>query len=282
MSQAIPQNFMVNSKLDEYRQSIFHFLQTGLPLDYYYQRFINTSSVALKLGSLWSKKNYLNHYRAPRFIVTALANLLWNLQYPVNINTGTPLAMIECTALAYDAEMLLNDLLNSRQFSYLEEIDSKSRRLNQCLFKVESSLKGLRESFEYEHLHEINLRDVCQHMHSALKVMSNKMLELIYQNELTGERLVGQIMMLSTLFIQNPLLYSNFKEYMPTPPPPHLNPEPCTIVDVLIIFSSLTPSKRFSLCQKLVYISAEAETQLAYQLKEFHNSFLAPFEDILF
>lgn len=278
MSQSLPHHQIIASKLDEYRQSIYHFLHSGLPLEYYYKKFLGANSFLLKMSSLFKPENDLNYYRAPRFIITALANLVWNLQHPVHIETGMPLSNAEAIALCYNAEMFLNDLLNPRQFPYLDIIDSKSKRLSQCLYRMELNIKGLKNSFEYEHLHEINLKSVSLHMHSALKVMSNKMLELIYQNEKAGENLISLIMAISTLFLHHPTLYNHFSSMVTQPLPPHLNPIPCTIIDIIMLFCMLEPKKRYRFCQDLINSYLEPETQLAYQLREFHNTFLSPFE----
>jgi len=280
MSQSLPQNNIIASKLDQLRQAIYLFLKTGLPLEKYYQKFKDASVTYWKISSLFNADSYLNYYRAPRFIITALANLLWNLQHPVDIMTGTPLCLSEAISLSYDVEMFLNDLLNPSQYPFLEDIDSKSKRLSQSLLKVETFVKALRRGFDYERLHEINLHEVSKHMHSALKVMSNKLLELIYHDELAAEIVVGQIMVMGTLFIQNPLLYIYFYSELPQHTPDHLNPKPCTIIDVLIIFAHLPPSRRLKLCQKLIDSNLEAETQLAYHLREFHQICLEPFETI--
>ena len=280
MSQALPQNNIIASKLDQLRQAIYLFLKTGLPLEKYYQKFQEASVTVWKISSLFNADNYLNYYRAPRFIITALANLLWNLQHPVDILTGTPLSLSEAISLCYDVEMFLNDLLNPSQYPYLESIDSKNKRATQALLKVETFVKALRRGFDYERLHEINLHEVSKHMHSALKVMSNKLLELIYHDELAAEIVVGQIMVMGALFIQNPLLYTHFYSELPQKTPDFLNPKPCTVIDVLIIFSHLPPSRRLKLCQNLINTNFEAETQLAYHLREFHQIVLEPFETI--
>ncbi len=280
MSQSLPQNNIIASKLDQLRQAIYLFLKTGLPLEKYYQKFKEASVTIWKISSLFDADSYLNYYRAPRFIITALANLLWNLKHPVDIMTGAPLCLSDAISLSYDIEIFLNDLLNPSQYPQLEFIDSKSKRVSQTLLKVETFVKALRRGFDYERLHEINLHEVSKHMHSALKVMSNKLLELIYHDELAAEIVVGQIMVMGTLFIQNPLLYIHFYSELPQYTPDQLNPKPCTIIDVLIVFAHLPPARRLKLCQKLIDSNLEAETQLAYHLREFHQICLEPFETI--
>jgi hypothetical protein len=115
-------------------------------------------------------------------------------------------------------------------------------------------------------------------MHSALQIMSNKMLELIYQDEKAAGNMIALIMTLSTVLLQNPLLYHHFSTLTQEPSPPHINATPCTVIDVLMRFIMLTPKARLEFCQQLINTNLEPETQLAYQLRNLHKNFLIPFE----
>lgn len=280
MSQALPQNNLIASRIDQLRQGIYLFLKTGLPLKAYLHKFQNASSITMHYNAFMKPANFLNNYRAPRFIITALANLLWNLQHPVSTSTGLPLNLSEAVSLCYDVEMFLNDLLNSAQYPYIEPLDTKSKRLNQCLLNIEVFIKSLRRSFEFERLHEINLRQVSQHMHSGLKVMSNKLLELIYHNEEAAEIIVGQMMTISSLLVLNPQLYNYFYTYQISPLPPHINSKPTTVIDLLAIYAHLTPYHRKELCRTLIASDLEPEIQLAFSLRQFHQTCLEPFEEV--
>lgn len=280
MSQALPQNNLIASRLDQLRQGIYLFLKTGLPLKAYFTKYQNASSVVMHYNSFMQPSNFLNNYRAPRFIITALANLLWNMQHPVSTSTGLPLNLSEAVSLCYDVEMFLNDLLNPAQYPYIEPLDTKSKRLNQCLLNIEVFIKSLRRSFEFERLHEINLRQVSQHMHSGLKVMSNKLLELIYHNEEAAEIIVGQMMTISSLVVLNPQLYNYFYSYQISPLPPHINIKPTTAIDLLVIYAHLTPFKRKQICKTLIASDLEPEIQLAFSLRQLHLTSLEPFEDV--
>jgi hypothetical protein len=281
MSLALQQNTVIASKIDAHRQAIFLFLKTGLPLPYYYNKYKNYHRLWLQLQGIFNSKNYLNHLKAPRFIVSALANLLWNLQHPVNPQTGIPLSLIECVSICHQASMFMNELLNPSQFEFLPYLDSHSKHLSQNLSRTELLIKSLQSAFEYDRLHEINLSDISKHMHSALRIMSNKLLELIYQDEYASEKLVGQIMLMGELLMQNHDLYTYFHPLQEEFNPRACNEKARTLIDVITLFAHQTPSARNRVCQELINTGAEAHIQFAYQLREFHESFLDKFEGIV-
>ncbi|NDH08382.1 MAG: hypothetical protein EBY16_01965 [Gammaproteobacteria bacterium] len=281
MSQSLEQNGVIATSIDHHRQAIFLFLKTGLPLQIYYDRFKDQSKTWLQMMGLIHSSNYLNHLKAPRFIVTAIANLLWNLQHPVNIDTGIPLTLSECVNICYKAGMFLNDILNPKQFPFVQMIDDSTHHLHTHLATAELLLNSLHLAFDHERMHEINLQDVSKYLHTSLRLMSSKLLELIYHRENASEQLMGQIMIMGELFLQHHHLYAYFyhpdtdKKYVI---PPHTNQRPCTLIDVIVIFTHLTPGQRNAIFQVLKASKQDAEFQLADQLKEFHRSYLQPFE----
>jgi hypothetical protein len=281
MSLALQQNGVIANKIDAHRQAIFLFLKTGLPLSYYYEKFKNYSRIWLQIQGVFNSKNYLNHLKAPRFIISALANLLWNLQHPVNPETGIPLTLVECVAMCHRASMFLNELLNPSQYEYLGLIDNSERHMQQAVSTTELLIKSLQSAFEYDRLHEINLSDISKHMHSALRIMSNKLLELIYQDENASEKLVGQIMIMGELLMQNHDLYNYFHPLQTKFNPKFTNPKARTLIDVLNLFAHQTPGKRNAICQSMIKSGSESHIQFAYQLRSFHQNFLDQFEGIV-
>lgn len=281
MSFALQQNTVIANKIDAHRQAIFLFLKTGLPIQYYYDKFKNYHRLWLQLQGIFNSKNYLNHLKAPRFMISALANLLWNLQHPVNPQTGIPLSLIECVSICHQASMFMNELLNPSQFEFLPYLDSQAKHLSQNLCRTELLIKSLQNVFEYDRLHEVNLADISKHMHSALRIMSNKLLELIYQDEFASEKLVGQIMMMGELLMQNHDLYAYFHDFDEKATPRACNKKARTLIDVITLFAHQTPGNRNLICQNLIKTGAETHIQFAYQLREFHESFLDKFEGIV-
>lgn len=281
MSMSLEQNSVIASKLDTHRQGIFLFLKTGLPLQYYYEKYQKYSRLWLQIQGLSDSNNYLNHLKAPRFIISALANLLWNLQHPVDANTGIPLSIDKCVLLCNKASMFLNDLLNPSQFKDLPKLDTRCKKIIRSLCQIELLIKSLQKAYEDDHLHEINLSDISKHMHSALRIMSNKIMELIYRDSLASEKLVGRIMIMGELLMHNYELYDVFHPLQVNCKPPFINPQAKTLIDVLSLFAHQTPQKRKQIWHKMMNSGLEYHIQFAHQLKDFHNTFLNQFEDIV-
>lgn len=281
MSMSLQQNNIIASKIDTHRQGIFLFLKTGLPLQYYYEKYKEYSRLWLQIQGLTHTSNYLNHLKAPRFIISALANLLWNLQHPVDCETGIPLPIDECIMICNKASMFLNDLLNPSQFKHLPNLDKRCKKVIRSLCKIELLLKSLQSAFEYDHLHEINLTDISKHMHSALRIMSNRIMELIYREQNAAEKLVGQIMMMGELLMHNYELYEIFHALQVDCKPKFINEKARTLIDVITLFAHQTPKKRKQIWQSLINTDSEYHIQFGHQLKEFHKNFLLHFEDIV-
>lgn len=281
MSMSLEQNSVIASKIDTHRQGIFLYLKTGLALKYYYDKYQNYSRLWLQIQGLALRKNYLNHLKAPRFIISALANLLWNLQHPVDPKTSIPLPIDECAAICNKASMFLNDLLNPSQFKYLQQLDLRCEKVVRNLCQIELLIKSLQSAYEYDHLHEINLSDISKHMHSALRIMSNKIMELIYRDENASEKLVGQIMILGELLMQNHELYEEFHDLQKIFNPKFTNEKASTLIDILNLFAHQTPRERKKIWQSLIQTGSEYHIQFAHQLKLFHKTFLDQFEDVV-
>lgn len=281
MSMSLEQNSVIASKIDTHRQAIFLFLKTALPLKFYYEKYQNYSRFWLQIQGLAHQKNYLNHLKAPRFIISALANLIWNLQHPVDANSGVPLPIDECSAICNKASMFLNDLLNPSQFKYLPQLDQRCEKVIRNLCQIELLIKSLQSAYDYDHLHEINLSDISKHMHSALRIMSNKIMELIYRDENASEKLVGQIMIMGELLMQNHELYEAFHELQKKCKPKFINEQASTLIDILNLFAHQTPWQRKQVWQSLIQTGSEYHIQFAHQLKLFHKTFLDQFETVV-
>lgn len=278
MSQALQQKNLVASEIDEHRQACHLFLKTNLPTKDYFSEYQKLSKTYLALEGLIQKSNYLNRFKAPRFVVIAIANLLWNLQYPVNTDTGLPLTLAESVNICLQAELFLNQLLDESLSISLIKIDSPNQRLRSFFLKVERYTKSLRQAFETERLQEINLLDVSNSMHRALRIMANKLLELIYQKPLAAETLVGQMMYLGELVMQTPKIISHFLKKTELDNIPVLNSPPSTLIDLLIIFCHLAPDKREYLINKHLKSSQDGLLELSRTLKQINQEFIMPFE----
>ena len=281
MSKNIEQHLQTHSELETTRLHISQFLKAGLPINQYYNIYKEqTKSGWLPFIGVFTLDNYLNQFRGPRFILTALANLLWNLQYPVDPATGIPLNNIECKRICEKAQLFLNTLLaESQHLNNIKKIDNEQKLLFIALKNIDTLIYSLGSAFNYELLHEINIREITKHMHHALKLISKKLFELITKNEDSTDLLISQILILCHLFKQCPDLYTCFNDYRPDEYLDLvLNQPQETIVDILIIFCHLTPSSRKSFLNDLIDNPKENYNTLGCQLKQLNESFLVPLE----
>jgi len=278
MSQSLPQKSLILSALEQHQYAIYLFLKTSLPNDAYYDDYKNSYSFFLKMESFWQSHNYLNRFRAPLFIINSLANLLWNLEHPVDINTGLSLTLSESIAICKKASSFLNQLLDDYDHSLMCQMDSQ-KRLKSYLFQIELYIKSLRTAFEYESLHELNIKDVSNSMHRALRIMIKNIIELMYQDQNACEHIVGQLMYLGELLMHSPsLIHKTF----PQPAAIEgLNPIPCTLMDMLILFCHHKPQQRTKIVERLGQDpKKEIDTELARVLENIDNKFFTPFEVI--
>ena len=281
MSQSLPQKSLVASELDQHQYAIYLFLKTGLPNTDYHLYYHLSSRLWLKLESFWAKQNYLNRFRAPLFIINSLANLLWNLQHPIDAETGMPLTLIESVNLCVKGELFINNLLDEYQHSIFFKIDKHQQIIHDYLLKVERLIKSLHAAFQYESLHEINLSDVSSSMHRGCRIMANKMLELIYQRPSAAESLLGQIMYLGEMLIQTPMLIEKAFPNSENKGILGLNSTPCTLTDVLILFSHMKPRRRQDLYLRLKSETKDVYLELARVLQKLDQEFLVPFEILI-
>jgi|LauGreDrversion4_2_1035121.scaffolds.fasta_scaffold06592_2 hypothetical protein len=280
MSQSLPQKSLIASNLDQHQYAIFLFLKTGLPNAKYFQYYKDTYRVYLKLESFWTGRNYLNRFRAPLFIINSIANLLWNLQHPVDTNTGIPLTLAESINLCVKSELFLNNILDDYESSLLSQIDQPVNQIKSYLLQVELYIKSLRSAFEYEFLHEINIQDVSNSMHRAIRIMANKIFELIYKSSSASEDLMGQLMYLAELIMSNPSIMTKaFPEEFPHKVR-HLNPVPCTLMDILILYCHHKPSRRQKVLTNLKLSKKDNLSELARVLSVIDTQYLTPFEHI--
>lgn len=279
MSQSLQQKSLIASQLDQHRQACFLFLKTGLPSNEYYQKYQKTNRLFLQLEGLWEKENYLNRFRAPRFIILSLANLLWNLLYPVDAETGIPLTLNECVNLCIKIELFLNLILDSTQDNFIDLINDSQNHLYSFILKIEIYVKGLHQAFEYERLHEINLTDVSNSMHRALRIMANKIMELIFQKKEAAETLMGQLMLIGEICHQNPGIIENTFKQKTSMAVPALNKTPSSMIDLILLFIHSPPHQRLEILEYCQTSLNEASQELGQTLEKFNLDFLIAFEE---
>jgi hypothetical protein len=294
MSEALGQSVPSKKALEQHRASICSFLKTSLPgvLEDIVLGFQTDSKVGAFFESLYEKKNYLNDRRAPRFIIICLANLLWNLQHPVDPITGFPLPLGRCIEICRDVELFINQLLDPTLSPYLETIDTKHNDVITFVTQLEVYVITLREAYTDQQLHALNFTEITNSAHRALRVMDICLYKLIYKthNQLTkrdepnakaAETLGGMITYLNLMLRRSPGLLTSFH------PIPQwigkdqlVNSSPRTIVDVLIIFSHLTHDQREVIYKQILASKYRSSAAFVQELKKLSNQFIQPFKVI--
>jgi hypothetical protein len=294
MSEALGQPVASTKPLDCQRVAISLFFKSALPdaISDIEMGFQTDTGFISFWESAYQRRNYLNNRRAPRFIMMSLSNLLWNLQHPVDHETGFPLSSRQCIELCRDVELFLNRLLDPASPNYLKPISNSENGLISFVRKLEVHTKGLKAAYEEEQLHELNIDDVTNSAHNALRVINKSVLKLIYKrnNPITkkdepddqaAENIAYMISFLNQLLIRNPDLMDVFRVF-PTwiPPAAGMNIPPLTVVDALIIFSHLSWRQRDQLIATLKKSNIASALEFAQTLKNFDEKFISPIKEV--
>ncbi len=294
MSEALGQPVASTQPLDRQRTAINLFFKSALPdaiadIDISFQ---TDWKLLAFFKSAFQKKNYLNDRRAPRFIMMSLSNLLWNLQHPVDPETGFPLGLGRCIEICRDVELCLNQLLNHESPPYLQNINNDENELLSFMRKLEIYTKTLRAAYLEEQLHELNIDEITNSAHRALRIMDKSVFKLIYKrnNAITGkkepdsnaaETLADTISYLNLLLRQNPELVNAL---CPVPawisPMAGMNIPPQTTVDVLILCSHWSWRERNHQLEKLEKSKLASEVEFAKTLRKFDEKFVKPIKAV--
>lgn len=294
MSEAIGQPVASPRPLDRQRTAIHLFFKSALPdaiadID---MRFQADWGFVSFWQSAFQGRNYLNDRRAPRFIMICISNLLWNLQYPIDPETGFPLGLRRSIELCRETELFINQLLNTEAPPYLHEISNEENGLVSFLRKIETHTKALRLAYAEEHLHELNFDEITNSAHRALRIMDKSVFKLVYrrQNVLTkkeepddkaAEKMAYVISYLNQLLTRNPDLLHAF-----SPPPEWMSAEtemnhpPMTVVDILIIFAHLSWRQRDKFLSIIKKSTMGSAIEFAETLKKFDQKFIKPIKEV--
>lgn len=299
MSEALGQPVASLRPLDRQRTNINLFFRSALPdaIADIEMGFQTDWRFVAFWESIYQGKNYLNNRRAPRFIMMALSNLLWNLQHPVDPETGFPLSLNRCIEICRDVEMFLNQLLNPESSPYMETISDDENGLMTFLRKLEFYTKALRAAYAEEQLHGLNIEDITNSAHRVLRIMDQSLFKLIYKrynpvtkkdepDEKAAETLAHTVSYLNILLEQNPDLINAFRPSAVEPLPfldriyrevgAGLNIPPLTIIDVLIVFCHLSWYERDQLLAKIKKANLSSASEFANTLLKFDHHFVKP------
>lgn len=291
MSESLGQPVASTKPLDKQRMAINLFFRSALPdaiadIETHFQ-------IDSKFSSFWAStvqgKNYLNDRRAPRLIMISLSNLLWNLQHPVDTDVGYPLGLSLCIELCHKVEYYLNHFLNAESRYYLGKISNQENRLISFLRKIEIHTKALREAYEEELLHGINIDEVTNSAHRALRIMDKSVFKLIYQryNPITkkndpddraAENIAYFVSYLNEIVSQNKRLIRAFYSYPEWINTHHLwlNRSPKTIMDILIIFCHLSKEERDYYLKNISKSGTGSAIEFVDTMQLFYHEFIRP------
>ena len=289
------ESFVSGNALDAERRKISLFLNQGIHLflENIQDEFQYDWVLKSFFESVYQRKNYLNDRRAFRFIIMALANLLWNLQHPVNRLSGFPLTLQQNIALCQDVEDFLSRLLNPDLPPNLQIISSDANQLMSCLRQMENYTKDLRNAYVKELAHGVNIDELTNSAHSALRIMDIKLFELLYKkmnsgtkkkepNERAAGSLAEMIGYLSSLIASNPTLMTRLHPIPKgIPTEALLNNPPRTVIDLLIIFTHISGSERDGLLAKFKGCTLNTEIEFPNRLRDFHTKFVKPIREAI-
>lgn len=249
-----------------------------------------------KFRSWWrsavsERDNYLNDLRAVRFIMISFANLLWNLQHPVDTRAGLSLDVNKCTEVCQTALICLNQLLNDKSSKSIHELNTQNNQLMVYGRRIESCIESMMKGFQSEEvLGELNFDPICNNATDTLDNINNSIFELIYSyyDPITKESegataasdMVDGINDLNRLIQKKPGLLHVFVQ--PEKPFPALNDPITSIMDVLIIYVHCTRAEREAIYVKLEAIQDDSKSAEDFKnaLQKFHHNFIDPIEQI--
>lgn len=257
------------------RRTISLFFKTQVPkfLGEIDKDFDGDNRVADFFRSSWHRDNFLNDYRGPRIIAMALCNLLWNLQHPVDIETGFALGLDEKISLCRSAGVYINRLLDNDTPPNLSKFDSDGEFLS-FIGQIETYIAELKLAYEDEKLHSLNLEEVVGHAHGTTRILDDNIFKLVYDKPNMAAELASLINYLNLRLKRDGEILSIFNRVSST----HslVNHPAVTVMDVLLIFSQLKGSKRRQLLHELSHSGFSGRASFATTLATYSKKFLKP------
>ena len=281
--------------IDKQRRAISLFLKSTVPdfLAHIDRSFQTEWRVTSFFSSTYQGANYMNNLRAARFVVMSLANLLWNIQHPVDPETGFPLCLTSCIKLCRDVAQYLDILLDSAEKDrppYLKHLSHDRDRLISFVRKIDMYTHALRAAYTEEQLHQVNINEVTNSAHQALEIMDKNVFNLIYKrrhpitnepDDSAADSLVCMFGYLRDLFMRNPGLigfFSTFKKL--NPEKTHVNETATTVIDAVIMFCHLPKPERLTLIKDLKKSTLSSVLEFAETLNQLHYDFIAPVDRV--
>ena len=281
--------------IDKQRRAISLFLKSTVPdfLAHIDRSFQAEWRVTSFFSSTLKGANYMNDFRAARFVVMSLANLLWNLQHPVDPETGFPLCLTDCIKLCREVSQYLDTLLDSAERDtppYLKHLSHDRDRLISFVRKIDTYGSALRVAYMEEQLHEVNIDEVTNSAHQALEIMDKSILNLIYKrrdpitnepDDSAADSLVCMFGYLRDLFMRNPNLIGFFSIFKKLDSHlTHVNESGTTVMDAVIRFCHMAKPERLALISDLKKSRISSVLEFGETLNQLHLDFIVPVDRI--
>ena len=288
MSNQIMQPLASSALIDRERILTSLFFKSALPsaISNIDHDFTGDSSFKAFFESAWQKDNYLNDLRAPRLIMMSLANMLWNLQHPVD-KDGLPLSYGERIALCEEMERFINTLLNTESDPQINIISNEDINLESFVRRVEVRIKGLKKAFIDEKLHTFSVDDMISSAHHSLRIMDKSVFKLIYRREQPAKKtsipdehaaqeIASIVGFINEIVGLNPELLAGFTGVIDMHHRMQANVPPQTVIDILTIFLHATDKDKELIYKNLAALDMEEAGELIYQLKHLNKKYLQP------
>ena len=248
--------------------------------------------------STYQKNNYLNELRAPRFILTALFNILWSIQHPIDCETGFSLTMSESIKICSQFNNLLNEYLGDKTTSGPLHINSAKNDVVRMIKHVELRCHSLHVGFILEKLRQFNLKDLTNSAHRILRGLDTSLFKLLfskinvvtktkYPDKLAAADVVDTVGVFNALLNKNPIFLFKFdlqRRQIPNSflAKTYINPQVKTVIDVFIVFCHLTRRQRNELISSLRQCPEAGEDGdfIAWELGKFSKYYIEPIEKI--
>ncbi len=244
--------------------------------------------------------NYLDDRRAPRLILNALFNILWNLIHPVDCETGFSLSAADSMQLCSQFSRFLNEYLADKTSGGPHQIHSdEGNDLVRMIQHIEMKTEVLNQGINDEHRRTFKLKELPNVARQTLRELVKSLLQLIYSridpvtkiahpDPLAAKDVADYTSTLNNLLSKNETFLKLFDTERTLIPRTFLentfiNPNCITVIDALIIFSHLTPEQRVRFIERIKNLpqATEQSRLLARELNLFATHYITPLEKAL-
>jgi hypothetical protein len=245
-------------------------------------------------------ENYLNNRRAPRIILNALFNILWNLLHPVDCESGFSLSAVDSMQVCAQFSRFINEYMADRTEAGPHKIHSDNENdLVRMIQHIEMRAEQLSEGMDDENRRTFKLKDLPNIARQTLRELDKSLLRLLFRktdpmtktmnpDPLAATDIADYISVFNMLLGKDASFLKLFDTERKRIPRVFLentfiNTECTTVIDALIIFYHLTSEQRqqFIVSIRELPQATEQSKLLARELDLFANCYIKPLETTL-